>query len=47
MERVNEFELEIAKLKQDRERRDRKSILGTDYVLLSECERVLDELGKM
>jgi hypothetical protein len=39
-ERVGELELEIAKLKQDRDRKDRKPILRTGYVLISECQRV-------
>ncbi len=40
-ERVGELEREIAMLKQDRDRKDRKPILRTGYVLISECQRVL------
>jgi hypothetical protein len=40
-ERVSELELEIAKLKQYRDRKDRNPIRRTGYVLISECQRVL------
>jgi hypothetical protein len=40
-ERVSELELEIAKLKQDRDRKDRKPTHRAGYVLISEYQRVL------